>query len=433
MQNETIPETQNLPRKQTKRNSFVTLLNVSLVLLLIAVISLVVFPAPILRIVFSRIEAQSGITLTFERAYFYISDGSFLHIGGLTIQRQDHHAGNFILKAESVQMPAMVPSDFRSPVLYITGLRGIYERVGNDTKSSGGSHIQGVMLKNAEVDFIDRTPENPFQVTVQINDLSLATTRHPSLFESYYIDFVSGRVDSAALVGGVEEDRRVFALTEVPLGIFAPYAPVLDDIFVAGSMNIMIEDFTDETQKKLRIDITLLPDCEIKSADEIFAPAIQTALQTLDQSSIPALHNLEGKIERVKTVTESLRVEADRFVQVIDTFRFLAPRDVQEKYDNIKNQYDRARATYENWQSLQHDIDQVKVRIVEETFRHFVKTGTPIEIELQEVNGEWQYDAYDTVIRLIERRYRAVIAAEYGQRIQEILNAADKLTLYHEN
>jgi hypothetical protein len=51
----------------------------------------------------------------------------------------------------------------------------------------------------------------------------------------------------------------------------------------------------------------------------------------------------------------------------------------------------------------------------------------PIEIELQEINGEWNYDAYETVVRLIEKNYQTVIEAEFQKRISEIQNAVNRL------
>ena len=461
MQNETIHEAKETPspqRRQRKKSLLVTLGKVFILLLLATVITVLVYPAPVLRAVFSRVEAQSGISLTFDRAYFSLSGGAFLCLDGLTVQRLNHSESNFTIRADRVRMPAMVPNDFRSPVLSLTGVRGIFERVGvgdengenegEGKRADGGiaeetkredlresdsreHHLQGLLLQDAEIDFIDHTLEKPFRATIQINDFTLTATRYPSLFAPYSVDFIQGQIDSAAFLGGT--DKRVFALAEAPIGLFGPYAPVLDDIFVSGSMTIWVEDLTDALQKRARISITLLPDCKIKSADEILAPAIQAALQQLDQSAVSDLQDLRRKLERLKTNTESIRVELDRVVQVLDLLKMLAPRAEREKYEKFKSEYDRASANYDNWnnklETLVQDLDRVKVRIVEETFQHFIQSGTPIEIELQEVDGEWHYDAYETVIRLVERSYRAIIAAEYQNRIQEIRDAVDRLLL----
>jgi nucleotide-binding universal stress UspA family protein len=219
----------------------------------------------------------------------------------------------------------------------------------------------------------------------------------------------------------------------MPLGLLAPYAPALDDIFDSGSMNINIDDLTDEKQRKIRIAVTLLSDCRIKSADEILAPAIQAALQTLDQSALPDVHELKGKIERLKLSTESLRTELEGVAKIVDTLKALAPRDVREKYDKYKNQYDRAKKSYDEWDTkfaaLLKDLDRVKVGIVEDTFQHFIKSGTPIEVDIQEVEGEWQFDAYETVVRLVEKNYRTILTGEYQKRIQELRDAVDKLSI----
>ena len=331
----------------------------------------------------------------------------------------------------------MVPVDFRSPILLISGLRGTFERVGNgenadnDPATDGKYHLQILTLKDSNINFIDRTLESPFQTTVQIENFTVAHSPRPSLFEPYSITSAQGQIDSAPFAGITENDKQRMGVLELPLGLLAPYAPVLDDIFVSGSMNIRIDDHTDATQKKLRVSIHLLPDCQIKSADEILAPAIQTALQKLDQSSVPDLYDLQRKIATWKTNVDALRAELDRAVQIIDRLKVLAPPDVRERYEKFKSQYDRATADYAEWngkfETLVRELDRVKVRIVEDTFQHFIRSGTAIEIDLQEVEGKWEYDAYQTVLRLIERNYRAIIAAEYQPRIQELRDAVDRL------
>jgi hypothetical protein len=157
-------------------------LTIGLSLLLVVIIAAaIIFPSTILRYTFSRIESQTGIALTFDRAYFYLQDGSFLCIEGLNIKRQNHHTGNFDLKAERVQMPAMVPQDFRSPILFISGLRGTYERVGSDTTEEIDPPFHALMLTNSEIDFMDRTLDKPFQATIQIKELTLTNTKRRSL------------------------------------------------------------------------------------------------------------------------------------------------------------------------------------------------------------------------------------------------------------
>jgi hypothetical protein len=416
---------------QRKKQPFLTMLSVLCALILVALAAVFVYPSPILRYVFSHIEAETGIVITFDRAYFYIADGSLLNIDGLTIKRENHPASNFDLTAASLQMPAMFPVDFYSPILYIKGLRGTYEKSGSEPKTASKNSLQALRLTNAQVDFIDRTPDNPFHVTVQIEEFFAAKTERPLCFEPYVCTTGQGQIGSAKFSVSNTDGQQRIKIEEAPLDLFASYAPVLDDIFESGSMNIQIDDLTDETQKRLHIVITLLSDCEIKSADKLLAPAIRAALQALDQSSMPALHDLKGKIERLKTFTESLRNEIDNVARIIDTLKVLAPPDVREKYENIKSRYDKAKNAYEEWNAkfvtLVHDIDKVKVGVVNDTFQHFIETGIPIELDIQEVDGEWQCDWYEMAIRLIEKNYRAIITAEYQKRIQEILDALDRL------
>ena len=47
-------------------------------------------------------------------------------------------------------------------------------------------------------------------------------------------------------------------------------------------------------------------------------------------------------------------------------------------------------------------------------------------MELHYENGGWQCDWYEVVVRLVEKNYLAVIAAQYQQRIQEIRDAVDR-------
>jgi len=425
-----------------KRHPFLMLLGGLLVLLVLVAAAVIIFPSAILRYVFSRIEAESGIALTFDRAYFYLADGSFLSIDGLTIRRQNHPVSNFDLKTKNIRMPAMMPGDFRSPVLLIAGLCGTYEKTGSDpadTANTVDTYLHALMFVDAEIDFIDRTPEKPFQTTIQLKECSIFKTNSPSLFAPYTCS-AYGQISSAKFLtsfakgttiteyGGLQVD-----ISEMPISLFAPYAPVLDDIFDSGSMNIKIDDRTDETQKKFRVSITLLPDCAIKPAERITAPAIQAALQQLDQSSLPALRDLKGKIDRLKTSSESLRSELDKVTQIIDTLKILAPPDIRAKYENFKSRYDRAKAAHEEWNTkfeiLVRDIDRVKISIVEKTFRRFVESGIPIEIDVQEVKGEWQYDASETVIRLVEKNYQSIITTEYQKQIQEMLDAVNRLSV----
>jgi len=430
----------------TKKHYFLAALGALIVFLFVLLVAAVMFPAPIVRCVFSRIEAQSGIALTFDKVYFYLQDGAFLSIEGLALKRKNHHASNFDLRIDNVRMPAMMPHDFSSPVLLVSGLSGTYERIGNDPEVGGGgigggkrgggnTYIHALLLLDSEVDFVDRTLEKPFRGTIQVKECSIFKTSSPSLLEPYTFS-AHGQIGSAKFTtdftkGAAIEDYGglQMEITEIPLGFFAPYAPVLDDIFDSGNMNITIDDLTDETQKRIRVAVILLPDCRIKSADKIVAPAIQAALQTLDQSALNELSDLKGKIERLKTVSESWYTELEGVSRIIDTLSVLAPRDVREKYDKFKNQYDRARAIYSEWDILTKSFDRLKIRIVEDTFQQFIASGVPIKIDIQEVNGTWQFDAYETVVHLVENNYRTILATEYQGRIQEIRNTVDRLLM----
>ena len=422
----------NTPPPKKKR-SIVTTLKILILFLVVIVAAAVLLPTPILRVVCSRIEAQSGIALTFDKAYFYFQDGSFLYIKGLSIKRQNHHNSNFDLKAENVRMPAMVPKDFRSPIFVVSGLRGTYEKIANaPTKNHNTRNndvtIHALFIEDAEVDVIDRSLEVPFHTTVHVKLFNAVHSDSPSLFAPYTCSGI-GQIDTARFI--VNSQTSTIEIAEVPIGLFAPYAPVLDDIFDSGSMNININDLTDASQKRLRVSVKLLQDCEMKSADAILAPAIRAALQQLDQSSIPALHDLKAKIDRLKLSSESIRKELDKIVPIIDQLKMLAPRDVREKYETFKSRYDRAVSAYDEWNGkfevLVRDIDRIKVRIVEDTFQRFIDSGVPIEFEVLEADGEWQYDVYDTVVRLVEQNYRVFVSVEYQKRIQEMREVVDSL------
>ncbi|MDR0326735.1 MAG: hypothetical protein LBI05_00410 [Planctomycetaceae bacterium] len=433
----TKTETKDFVKK--KKFSLFTMFYVLLGIICVTVIAAVVFPAPILRYVFSRIEVQSGIAVTFDKAYFYFHEGSFLALDGLTVRRHDHPTDNFDLSAKSVRMSAMVPKDFYSPILLISGLRGTYERVGIEGKK--GNHqpgdedgkipIHSLMLVDAEVEFIDRTPEKPFQITVQIKEFYAEATEQISLLSPFTC---SGKGQISAADFGIDfstDDARKMEIAGIALGLFAPYAPVLDDIFDSGNMNIKVDDLTDATRKKLRISVTLLPDCRIKSADKILTQGIQAALNSLDQDSLPSLPELKGKIGRLKTTAESLRTELDKVAKVLDTLKVLAPPNVRNEYEKFKKEYDRTKATYDEqnvkFETLLRDLDRVKVSIVEDTFQRFLESGVPIEIDLQEEGGEWNFDAYETVTRLVEKNYRTILTADYDKRIREMCDAVDRV------
>ena len=425
-----------------KKRLVLTILGILMGFLFVVLIAAVVFPAPVLRYVFSRVEAQTGIALTFDKAYFYLAEGSFLAFDGLTVKRQNHPAVNFDLRAENVRMPAMVPNDFRAPILLISGVRGTIERVGseenekkagNGSKENGNINLHALMLLDVEVDFIDRTPEKPFGTTVQVEKFSATNTDRFSLFSPYTC---SGFGQISAAKFGIDysaEDARKIEITGMPLGLFAPYAPVLDDIFETGSMNIKIDDLTDAAQKKMHVALTLLPDCKIKSADQLLAPAIQAALRQLDQSALPSLPESQKKIERLRISAESVRAEIDKVTPILDALKALAPRDVREQYEKLKKQYDRTKMDYDEWntkfETLVRDLDRIKIGIVEDTFQHFINSGVPIELELREMNGEWNYDAYETVVRLVEKNYRTIVEAEFKKRISEIDDAMNRLLL----
>jgi DNA repair exonuclease SbcCD ATPase subunit len=228
-----------------------------------------------------------------------------------------------------------------------------------------------------------------------------------------------------------QDDNGRITLSALPLGLLVPYAPVLNDIFIAGSVSVLVDDLSDEVQKKLHVCITLLPDCRIKSADEILAPAIQVALRQLDHASLSELQDAKKDIERLKLTTESVRRKVDEITQVLDKLSFLASRSVQEEYAKFKSQYDRAAADYEEWntklETLLLELDQVKVRLVEDTFQAFINSGVPIEVDLQEVDGEWQFDTYAVIIGLIEKNYQTIIATDYKDRIRSIRESVARL------
>jgi len=442
MENNIINEPTKPAPVKGKGCSCLTALTLLFVLVFLAVGAVLIFPAPILRLALPYVETKTGIAVTFEKAQFAFgsltnkgADVGSLTINGLTVKRQKQHADNFDLKIEKVEV-SLMPSG----IVQVSGLRGIYERIDNqsidegghreDTTASKKTFINALMLQDAEVDFIDRTLEKPFQATVKVEQFAALNTGSSTLFEPYAC-LGNGQISSATFAIMQQDDRPRITLSEIPFGLLSPYAPVLDDIFVSGGMNILVVDLSDEAQKKIRVHILLLPNCRIKSADEILAPAIQTALQKLDQSSIPALRDAKEKIERLKTSSASLRTELDKVAQIIDTLKVLAPRDVREKYENFKSRYDQVTNAYEEWNTkfatLLLDLDRMKVGIVSDTFRHFIESGTPIEIDLQQVNGEWQYDWYDVVIRLIEKNYQTLIATQYQRRIQEIVDSVDRL------
>ena len=99
----------------------------------------------------------------------------------------------------------------------------------------------------------------------------------------------------------------------------------------------------------------------------------------------------------------------------------------------MKSRYDQKTAEYEKWstqyETLVRDIDRIKLNILEETFQHFIDTGVPIEIDLREVDGAWQYDSYNAAVRLLEQTYRTIIANEFQKRIQEMQGAVGRALL----
>ena len=446
MENNTFTELQNVahaPSQKRKRSCLPTLLSGMILLLFAVVATVIIYPAPILRFIVSRIEAQSDIVLTFEKAYFSIG-GLVLH--GVSAQRQNHRDSNVDLTAKTVRIA--IPSCSR-PLASVSGLRGTYEIVGNkpaEKKSGNGdtaikpnpkeqkeakrNYLGGkkvLLLTDAEVSVIDRTPEKPFQATIQITDLDILCRFMGDGLLGAYACRGRGQVDAADLFVATNEAL----VRQIPLGLLAPYVPVLDDVFASGSMDIHVVDISEDSQKMLHVRIWLLPDCRIKSADEILVPAIQTALKKLDPSSQPQLRDLKGKIEKLKMSSESLRSEVDKVAQILDTLKALAPRDVREKYESYKSKYDRIKNASEEWNikfdALLLELDKLKVGIVNDTFQHFIETRVPIEMTLHEENGEWQYDWYETVVQLIDNTYQARIAVEYQKRIQEMLDSVDRI------
>jgi len=411
------------------------------VLFFVAACAVLIYPAPVLRYVFSRVEAQSGIALTFESAQYGFGTLTFkgadigsLTINGLAAKRQQHHADNFDLKAEKVKV-SLMPSG----IVQVSGLRGSYERMPSDlavpnkggqnenvTASPKNYQLVALLLEDAEVDFIDRSLEKLFQATIKVENFAALQLGSPSLFEPYAC-LGTGQIGSATFVIERQDDKQKIEFSEVPFGLLVPYASALDDIFVSGSMNMQIDDLSDKTQKRVRVSIWLLPDCRIKPANEIVAPAIQSALQTLDQSALNDVRYLKGQIDRLRKVSESWSAELEGVSRMMDSLGALVPRDIRTKYDKYKNQFDRSRSIYVEWDNLTQELDRLKIDVVEDTFHQFIASGMPIEIDLHEVDGVWQYDTYAIVVRLVENNYRTVLSTKYQSRIQEIRNAVDLL------
>ena len=421
------------------------------IVLLIIFVSALVYPAPIFRMVFERIENQTDIAITFDRVYFSYDiekePADALRRGrmtfkGLNVKRQDHPVFNFNLTAETVQF-AFLPFRYRHST--VSGLRGIVEKTGerpmnHHTEPEMNNDLMQTFrlrfLEDVEIDFIDRTLAKPFQMTIQIVTASMSQNEANtvSLFAPYVFSGF-GQIDSANFViarEGLPPDNfeQQAKITEIPIALFAPYAPVLDDVFAAGTMNMGIEDLSDATQKKIRLAITLLPDCRIKPANEILAPALQIALQNLDSDVLPALLELQNRVVRLRNNSEAIRAELERVTEILDVLRVLAPRDVRERYDNFRARYDRAKTNYEEWnsrvESLVWELDGIKVRVIEETFQRFIETGDPIVMEVYETDGDWQFDAYGMLVHLIESNYR-VLVLEFRQHLREVLNAVDRL------
>ena len=114
------------------------ILGVLFVLLVIALVAAVLYPAPILRVVFSRVEAETGIAVTFDQADLNLGKHRLL-LSGLTAKQQNPHAGHFDLKAEKVYLffDLFSPSD--SLFFDVYGLRGTYEITGNDPAKKAGN------------------------------------------------------------------------------------------------------------------------------------------------------------------------------------------------------------------------------------------------------------------------------------------------------
>jgi len=426
------------PVKQ-RRISCLSALSILAVLIIVVFMSILLFIAPIMRTVFSHVEAQSGITITFDRAYFTYGEGPFLSFDGLNIHRQNHREENYDLRAANVQVPIMFPADIYAPILFITGLRGTYEKVSDaptkEDEQSNSFHIAQLHLKDVEIEYIDRTLIMPFQTTVMIEESYAIYKDKPVLFEPYLLGG-EGKLGPAKFEIKHNKDdlKQTIELTEIPYALLTPYAPVLKDIFASGGMNVSMKELSDDTQKKVRISITLLPNSVIKPADEILAPAIQAMLNKLDQSSIQTLRDIQGNIDRLKKNTESLHAQVNEVAMILDTLKALAPRDVREKYENFKSKYDRAMASYDDskikFDTLLRELDQVKLGIVNDTFQYFIKSGVPIEIDLQQVDGQWQYDGYEIVSRLIEKNYQALINDEYKKRIKEVQDSVERMLTF---
>ncbi|MCL2005901.1 MAG: hypothetical protein FWG73_07015 [Planctomycetaceae bacterium] len=425
-----------------------------LLALIAAGIAILAQPAPIFRMLFDRVETQTGISITFDRVYILYDlqkePADALRRGrltfkGLALKRQNHPVINFDLTAETVRF-SFLPYRYRHTT--VSGLRGTIEKTGSrrDAELSGAESIlesdwmdtfRLSRFEDIEVECIDRTLAEPFHTTVRLEFgwISTIGNNTTSLLAPYVME-IHGQIDSAPFFIAHNYPKEQVNILQnarigrIPIALFAPYAPILDDIFAAGTMNIDANDLSDASQKKLRLTITLQPDCRIKPADALLSPTIQTALQDLDDSVLPDLLVLQERVARLRRNTESIRADLDRVSGIIEALRVLAPRDVRQQYDRFRVQYDRAVADYDEWngrvETLVLELDRIKIRVIEDTFERFIESGNPIVIELQELDGDWVFDANEAVIRLLEDNYR-IMVLELQEHIREVRRAVERL------
>lgn len=426
-----------------KKHYVLSLFGILFLLLLCIVFYFLFFPAPIARFVLARLETKTGIAVTFEKTYFNLGKRA-LTFENVTAKRQNHPESNFDFQAATVHVD--IPPQSKHPngafFLTVSALRGTYERTGKDgrnerkdngnkaNKPSWQSRKKLLCLTDSEIVFIDKTLPQPFQATISFPNFDVTQFPHAdnaSMFGEYSLRG-GGHINATTFFGIATNESL---LQPVPIEMIAPYLPILNDIFLTGSVSINMNDLTTEKQKLVLVKLYFSKDCQFKSADEILVPSIQSALRHLDQSSMPTLPELREKMGHLKTVSQSLRVEIDKVAPIVEALSALAPREVREKYDRLRRQYDRLRNTPDELEAklnvLLHDLDKMKTNLLADTLQHFIETRTPIEFYAKEIDGRWHADWEDAVVRLIEQNYQTLIADEYQMRIRELLDSVNQL------
>lgn len=262
------------------------------VLLLTLVAELFFFEAAV-RWAANRVEDYAGLHVEFESA-----EGSFfrgrLELQGMTIARDEAGKNAIDLRVErfllDVSMLDVFADEKRVTALEVEGMRGRVERravaMGKGSATRRDFVAERVDLRDIELEFVDRTREQPLELAVVLEELRVSPLRSRwALFDLLYRTNAKGSIDGfgfeAVSTQSTAGRITTWRAPDLPLAMALPYLGAGGRWLKGGRIEIAVVDrwLINETPPEITMDYRLvLRDLDISIPADLSAKEKALAL-----------------------------------------------------------------------------------------------------------------------------------------------------------